>query len=154
MINLVNWNALSKKGNDIATEFINLANLNEIDAKIIIDRKNKRTQRATSQTINKSVEWITKRIKTFLIPKYKEVSKIYPDILPLIETGYTNVNAIVTIEYNDQTYSVSLQNDNKLTFDEIHDEVVEKIKEKYDLDVNTFSKYTVFVGGSYTRINE
>lgn len=150
MVRLVDW-TITNDGTPIVEEFIRLAKLDEIDSQIMRDRAaGNITQLATANKIDRSVEFITKRLKEYLIPKYKEISMKYSHILPIIrENNYFGVNAVINIETEGSSFSVSLQNRNFETFEEIRLEIIKEIKEKYNVDLNELEFYKVFVGGTY-----
>lgn len=155
MYRYVDWEQLTKTGNDIATEFINLGKLNSIDAKIIEDRRDRIPQYRTAINIGLSVEYITKRIKNFLIPKYKKVSNLYPDILPSIDRTknyeYSNIECVVNIIVNNQIYSVYIKNMSFQTFADIRLYIIEEIEKKYNIELDQIKNYTTYVSGIYNR---
>lgn len=155
MYRFVEWENLTKTGNDIATEFINLAKLNSIDAKIIEDRRDRIPQYRTAMNINMSVEYITKRIKNYLIPKYKKISNLYPDILPSIDKNknyeYSNIECVVNIIVNNQIYSIQIKNKNFQTFADIRLYVIEEIEKKYNIKLDHINNYETYISGKYNR---
>lgn len=153
MYNYVDWNEITSTGNDVATEFIRLGRLNQSDAKIIEDRKNEIVQYATAEAIQKSTEYITKRIKNKLIPLYLKACELYPDILPEPnmnkDCSYKHAQAIVNIKMNDTLYSVSLKRENFLDFADIRLNIIEKFQKKYSIEMEKTGKIKVYLSGTY-----
>lgn len=160
----VNWNFITSSGNDVATDFIRLANLDNEEAKIILDRKNRRkTQYATAMEIGCSPRHITNKVNE-LIEKYKETQKIYPDILPALNNSaemkkfkknceYKNISAIVNIESKDNIYSIKIVDEFFPTFMEIRLYIIDKLQEKYNILIDDLVKYgyQTYVSGNYFR---
>lgn len=153
MYKYVNWENITPTGNDVADEFIRLAKLNSIDSKIIEDRRDLIPQYRTAMDIDKSKEYITKRIKNYLIPKYDEVSKQFPDILPSLNNGennsYKSVQVIVSIETKNKIYSIKIQNKDFYSFKYIRLYVIEKIEEKYGIKLDEIGDYETYISGGY-----
>lgn len=153
MYRYVEWENLTKTGNDVAEEFIRLAKLNSIDAKIIEDRRDNIPQYRTAMDIDRSKEYITKRIKNYIMPKYKKISELYPDILPLMETEkdnkYINIVALVSVETEDGIFSIKIQNKDFLSFADIRLYIIEKIEEKYGIKLDEIGDYETFISGGY-----
>lgn len=158
MYKYVEWENLTSTGNDIADEFIRLAKLNSIDSKIIEDRRDLIPQYRTAMNIGKSKEYITKRIKSYLIPKYDEISKQFPDILPSLNNGennpYKSVCVIVSIETKNKIYSIKIQNKDFYSFKHIRLYVIEKIEEKYGIKLDEIGDYETYISGGYHLVNK
>lgn len=158
MYKYVEWENLTSTGNDIAEEFIRLGKLNSIDSKIIRDRRDNIPQYRTAMYIDRSKEYITKRIKQHLIPKYEKISQLYPNILPLIDVNkknkYENVQAMVSIETNDKIYSIKINNESFLSFEFIRLYIIEKIEEKYGIKLDEIGNYETHISGGYHFINK
>lgn len=158
MYKYVEWESITITGNDVADEFIRLANLNSIDSKIISDRRDLIPQYRTAMDIDKSKEYITKRIKKYLIPKYDEVSKKFPKILPPLNDGNNNcykcVQAIVSIETKDDIYSIKIQNKEFFSFKHIRLYIIEKIEEKYGIKLDEIGDYETYISGGYRLVNK
>lgn len=156
MKKLVNWESITKTGNDVATEFIELADLDSIDSCIIEDRMNRIPQFVTAMKIEKSVEFITKRIKNYLIPTYIECQKQFPDILPEIGKGikyeYKNIECVVSIIDNDVVYTVQICGMDFRTFADIRLYVIDQINEKYGINLTDLKEYKAIVTGNYCRV--
>lgn len=155
MYRLVNWEDITKTGEDVATEFIKLANLNSIDATIIENRRDRVPQYRTAMNINMSVEYITKRIKNYLIPKYKQTSNLYPDILPSLEKKknyqYNHIDCIVNIVFDNVSYFVEITDKSFFTFADIRLYIIEKLEKKYKIKLDEITDYKCFVNGKYNR---
>lgn len=158
MYRLVDWNRITKTGLDVAEEFIKLAKLNDIDAKIIRDRRDFIPQHVTARKIDRSKEFITKRIKTFLMPKYEEICVIYkgrlPDINEKVKCTYQNVCAIVSIETKNNIYSIKIQNMDFVSFKHIRLYIMEKIEEKYGIALDEIGDYETYISGGYHLENK
>lgn len=158
MYKYVEWENLTSTGNDVADEFIRLAKLNSIDSKIIEDRRDLIPQYRTAMDIGKSKEYITKRIKSYLIPKYDEISKKYPDILPPLNNGennsYISVHSIVNIETKNNMYSIKIQNKDFYSFKHIRLYIIERIEEKYGIKLDEIGDYETYISGGYHFVNK
>ena len=158
MYNYVNWNQITSTQKDVATEFIRLANLNKIDAKIILDRKNEIVQYATAESINRSKEYITKRIKDYLMPLYVKISEEYPDIFPSMnlnkDCSYKNVETIVNMEIDNTLHSVSLKRENFLDFADIRLSIIEKFQKKYGIEMEKTGPTKIYLSGTYNFENK
>lgn len=158
MYNYVDWNQITNTGKDVATEFIRLAKLNKIDSKIILDRKNEVVQYATAEAIQKSTEYITKRIKNKLIPLYIKTCEAFPNILPEVniekDCSYKNTEAIVNIKIDNTLYSVSLKRENFLDFADIRLTIIEKLQKKYNIEIEKTGHIKVYLSGTYNFENK
>lgn len=155
MKKIIDWEKIIN-GKKIWEWFIELGELDEIDSKIIIYRKNKNKEikdsniRSLAQKCNVSEETIKKRTVK-LIEKYKQLMRIYPDIL-LINKEYTNVQAIITIvDKNDNYYTIEILYNDFDSFKDIYSEVVKQIQKKYNIDLNKIGPYRTIISGSYFR---
>lgn len=158
MYKLFEWETITITGNDVATEFIRLANLNSIDATIVENRRDRIPQYKTAMNIGLSVEYITKRIKNYLLPKYKQISNLYPEILPSVDKAknyeYKNINCIVSIIVNNQIFSVNIINKNFITFADIRLYVIEELEKKYSLQLDNIEHYNCYISGNFEKKNK
>lgn len=155
MKKIIDWEKIIN-GKKIWEWFIELGELDEIDSKIIMYRKDKNREikdsniRSLSQKCNVSEETIKKRTVK-LIEKYKQLMRIYPDIL-LINKEYTNVQAIITIvDKNNNYYTIEILYNDFDSFKDIYYEVVKQIQKKYNIDLNKIGPYRTIISGSYFR---